>query len=103
MLDENHNDRGRKLFDESVDDRLVQSRGRSVFEPSGHFAQDREDRLLLWTSVMPVYEPTDHGVEKNDECSPERRDEEKRFGPVWHPSSCKITSTSYQVKHSQSR
>ena len=47
--------------------------------------------------MVPVYEPTDHGVEKNDERSPEGRDEEKHLLSLWHLSSSKVTGTPYHV------
>ena len=97
MLDENHNNRGWKLLYKSLDDCPVDSRDCSVLKTSGHGEEDREERLF---TVMPVHEPTDHGVKKNDECGSQGRDEEKHLGSLWHPSSCEITTAPDQVKHS---
>ena len=105
MLDENDNDRGWKLLYKRFDDGNVYRWYCSVLKTSGHCAQDCEEGLgtvFNETTAVPIYEPTNHGVEKNDECGPEGRNEEKHLGFVWLLPSRKVTSTPYQVKHSQS-
>ena len=99
MLDESHNDGSWKLTRKGLNDSLVYCRDCSSLETSGHCAQDRKD-IVLGRAMVSVDEPTDHGVKKDDEGGSECRDEEERFGSVWHLSSSKITSTPYHVQHS---
>ena len=99
MLNENDNDGGGKLVCESFDEFLVHRWNSSVLETPGHWAQNREDRLR---AVVPIRKIADQGVKKNDESGSECRDEEKHLGFLWQLSSSKVTSTAYQIQHSQS-
>lgn len=118
MLNEQNDHRGWQLARKSFDDGLAYLRNRGILKPwlelafslarlvyirrtSGNWPGDFE-LVLLGRTMMPVDQPTDHGVKQDHEGRSKSGEEEEELGFAGHFLGAKVTNGSDGIEHEQS-
>lgn len=115
MFNEQDDHRCRKLVGKAADDGFRHLRNRSIFEsynPSARFIHGRIGRtsrhracdlefVLLRRTVMPIDQPTDHRVQQDDKCRPQRREKEEELGSAGHSPGTEVAHGPDRIQHHQ--